>query len=190
MINVETLRKPPPSPKEKTLPIRRKEIVRDLLHEKIEDICQKVEKPIRLSYPHGYHSLFDVNAGDKYSRVYGLEKPGIKTKASRVETKSIQGLAFEVMKTYGFNENFSVPETRWGLYPKGIFHYGNGTSRESLLFPSQTIPGLVFRRIRDFYDDNGETISFAWDVCDVAPSNRVSFKKIFQRKTSHAGTSS
>ncbi len=94
--------------------------------------------------------------GDKrYAEVGGLF----------VDRREIQRLAFGIMAEYGFNSSIFIPATvekpsnfsNWSRYEGEI-------SREDLVFPSQSIPGLSFRRERYFYSTANKTFSISWHV--------------------------
>lgn len=69
------------------------------------------------------------------------------------------------MTAHGFNPDISKPEyTSEGFDTSGIFRRRDGISRQFLNYPSQTIPGLCFKRWLDFYTENGTPIYVAWSV--------------------------
>lgn len=81
------------------------------------------------------------------------------------ERARFQNIAFEVMSRYGLDTGKFRPKyTTGGFDSKGSSRHNDGTSREFLMYPSQTIPGISFERWRDYYTDTGETIFVRWTV--------------------------
>ncbi|MCL4415703.1 MAG: hypothetical protein M1365_03230 [Actinobacteria bacterium] len=163
MINVETLRKGPPKPEETPLPILKDEQVRSVLVGQLEAaraLTEQISPFFTISPLAGVtnFSLFSMSAEEEMSTVWsGTSKAGV------CERGKFQEIAFEVMYRYGFNPNVHKPGyASMGWNPDGTAHYPNGTSRECLSYPSQTIPGLKFERLRDYYTDTDETIWVNW----------------------------
>lgn len=184
MINIETLKKGPPKQREKPLPIISDDTVRENFRQKIEIIRKRVQKPIRI-YPdyRSHHPLFYASAGEKYSAVYDSIHELKRGNIGRAKAARLQEIALDLMHQYGLNESVFTPANMQGLDENGIAWRHEGVAREFLDFPSQTIPGLVFRRNRDYYLNSGETILFGWEVVDESPQFRINLSEaIFPKK--------
>ncbi|MCL5970359.1 MAG: hypothetical protein M1450_02585 [Patescibacteria group bacterium] len=160
MINPETLRKGPPQREEAPLAVLTDQEVRGILDLQLGEARWRTEQIVSLlGTPLGstkIYNIFSMSAEEPMSTVYnGSNKVGL------CERGKFQEIAFEAMTRYGLNPNVSQPHYEsWG--PSSWVDYPNGTSREILKYPSQTIPRLDFIRWRDFYTETGETIYVNW----------------------------
>lgn len=163
MINVEMLQA---EPKEQTppLPILKEPQVREALTAKIEAAVTNTRQIGGFFEP-----LCDANKRFKLFFMYGPRKMSEvsdpKETIGKFGRKRFQELTFEVMTKYGFNPDISRPlYTSGGFDAQGISHYPDGTSRQFLVYPSQTVPGLFFERETDFYTATEEPITVSWTV--------------------------
>lgn len=162
MINPETLRRGPDQP-EKPLPILPDEVVRNSFIGKIEEACAVTHK-IRGVLESIYDAkkelpLFYMDAVDEQSEVGYDDQVGLSDRGR------VQEIAFEVMSQYGLNTVIHHPRfNSGGFNSEGSYSHNDGTSREILIYPSQTVEGLSFERERDYYTESNETISVIWNV--------------------------
>ena len=166
---------------EARLPVPTDQQVQDNLSSKIDVIRRSVELPIRMGYTDEYiRSLFSITA-EKYVCLKGMDWR--KGYIWRVESDRLQQLGIGVMKEYGLDETNSRPEYCNGSWTKGgIIDDRDGTSREMRLYPSQTIDGLAFERVKKFVNTTGEVLSVEWSVFDKAPLFRIRLRKKLGKK--------
>ena len=170
-----------PSEMEARLSIPTDQAVQDILRGKIEIISRSVKLPVRIGYPYGtlgsdsQQDLFSFTA-EKYSFLEGMNwRDG---KIWRVESDRLQALGLGVMMEYGFGENNSRPKYKnRGWTRDGIIDDPGGTSREHRIYPSKTINGLAFERVKKFNTVTGEVLSISWNVLDKAPFFRINLRK-------------
>lgn len=94
----------------------------------------------------------------------------------------LQKVAFEVMIAYGLNLDISKPEyTSGGFDDYGVSRHKDGTSRQFLNYPSQTIPGLIFQRWLDSYTETGTPIYVAWSAIGQKRPFREHFKDLLPK---------
>lgn len=162
------------------LPISTDQEVQDIFRRKIEFIRRGVDLPVRVGSPYNQpldsqQHLFSFTA-EEYSYLEGMHwRDG---KIGRVESNRLQALGLEVMKGYGFDENSSMPEYQnRGWIQDGTIDDRDGTSREFRIYPSKTINGLAFERVKKYGTATGEVISVSWSVLDKAPLFRINIGK-------------
>lgn len=167
------------------LPIATDLQVIERFQERIEDIRREVKSPIRA--PHFRHSrlLLHMSSEEQYSLIGGgfNSWSGKSFPRQRVKIERAQELLFKTMSAYGFDEEISRPLFRYNYehkrWEKDITERPDGTTREALIYPSQTTKGLVFERVRDFVTQTKETTDAWWNVVDEGPLMNI--KNIFRR---------
>ena len=176
MINPETLRRGP-QPEKHPLPVLTDVEVRNVLvgnMERAQAITQQItgflESPIdsRKKF-----NVFSMVADEEMSTVRSEEEVGL------CEKGRLQNVAFEVMGKYGLDTNKFKPEYTDGNFDSnGSSRHNDGTSREFLIYPSQTISGVSFKRWRNYYTETGETILVSWTVEGQKQPFRRNFKAL------------
>lgn len=180
MINPEALRAGPKEPS-KPLPVLAETEVRKALITSIEAASAYTKQIRRLG--ESYYdakkeiTLLVMTADKRMSEVGNPEKTiGV------FDRGRLQELAFTVMAAYGFNPNISKPEyTSGGFDASGTSQHTDGTSRQFLDYPSQTIPGLHFKRWLNSYTETGAPIYVAWSVVGEKLPFREHFANLFPK---------
>ena len=90
-----------------------------------------------------------------------------------------------VNAVYGFTstilsvvDKFKPEYTGRNFDSNGSSRHNDGTSREFLIYPSQTISGVSFKRWRNYYTETGETILVSWTVEGQKQPFRRNFKAL------------
>jgi len=150
------------------LPIYTDQQAIDNLRSRIEIVRKNIEKPSRIGLPPSRMKVLFSFTAEEYAYLEGMNwRDG---KIGRVETDRLQTLGLGVMKEYGFDEKISQSGCHEIHWPKdGITDNQDGTSEEMRLYPSQTINGLTFERVKKFSTDEGKVLSVSWSVLDNAP---------------------
>lgn len=170
------------------LPIATDAQVIERFQERIEDIRREVKSPIRA--PHFRHSnpLLHISGEEEYSLIGGERYSSLGQ--LKVERGHGQELLFKAISAYGFNPEISHPFLRYNYthkqYREDVTARPDGTTREVLVFPSQTIKGLSFERMRYFVTNTGETSDVWWNVVDGDHyadtfSGKIDIGSIFRR---------
>jgi hypothetical protein len=170
-IQLESLRKPPenmiqfPELKPTILgPISIKD-VKLLIHDKIQGVADKIQNSIFFWpwSPYEDEELIKINDSKKgiiFEK--GSSKEGYLT-----PREELQAYTLEAMQQFGVNINdYKIGD----LIPSS-----DGTIFEDRYYHSNTIKGLVFRRICIFDKETSEPISVDWDMLDRRKSG-VSWK--------------
>ncbi|MEK7517741.1 MAG: hypothetical protein AAB583_04275 [Patescibacteria group bacterium] len=92
----------------------------------------------------------------------------------KVEKRHGQELLFRVMKAYGFDDAKRFEEDNITVNP-------DGTTREIILYPSQTIEKLVFQRTRDFITETGETTDVRWHAREHHSGWKADIRGLFRK---------
>lgn len=160
------------------LPILSSDKVREILETKIEIVRKGVEKRVRIAGVPNTHEryLFSITA-EENSPLRGIN--WMDGKRGRAKTDDLQTIGLEVMKKYGLDEKISKPDAiiSGNKGKDGVRDGEDDISTEFRLFPSQTIEGLSFRRIKQFQTSTGNPFSVSWYVVDKAPFLNVRFRK-------------
>lgn len=177
MINPETLRRGPQQLEKAPFSILTDEEVRTVLVGNMEyarAITQQITGFLESdSDSRKEFNVFFMSADQEMSSVRSEKEVGL------CEKGRLQNVAFEVMSKYGLDTNKLKPEyTSGGVDSNGSSRHNDGTSREFLVYPSQTIPGLSFKRWRDYHTDTGETILVSWTVEGHKQPFRRNFKAL------------
>lgn len=174
MINIEALRAGPAYENmDDQLPILSDEEARINLSKKIEDLASGLKRNIRLGKPyHDRRSLFGISSTEP-STLTDSDRGW--TKAGQVEPERLQNLAFEVMSQYGFDPSVFYPKYSDGDWNNdGVsFNEKYGTAKQILMYPSQSIPGLIFSRELSYWSDNNAPIWVSWEVLDEGPEFKM-----------------
>lgn len=162
-------------PKEKELPILGDQEVQNILRSRIDAIRRNVERPIRFGYFYHIMPFSALNEKDDHRELFFFTSEEFSFfENGKVESDRLQRLGFEIMRGYGLDENISQPAyTNNGYNQNEVNDYSNGISVEVLDYPSQTINGLIFQRIREFVTATGKTLSVDWEAVDKAPVFRI-----------------
>lgn len=146
---------------------------------KIEGVASRVLSPLRWGNPlrMGEYSpgmsmvLFRVSPDefDEFNVVLQARYiPG------KIETDRGQEILFEKMKEFGFDETSSKLGWKSGLEWSDY----RDRTKEYDLFPSQTIPGLVFTRLVTYLEPKHQPCSAMWSVEDRAPVWRIDLRRL------------
>ena len=181
MISLEALRRGPLEEQEAALTLLNDEQVRNALTEQIQAaiaITQEI-RPLD-EYPDEELPLFHASADKRLSIV--RDTTGM---IGLSEREHFQDMAIEVMQRYGLDTNIFKPRfTSGGWNPDGVTNDRDGTSRQILDYPSQTVRGLHFESNRHYYIATNEPISVNWTVV----GHRLPFMEHFRRIHSIFGT--
>lgn len=184
MIDTETLRRGPHKPKQ-PLRILTEEAVRKALTAKVEIASAYTRQIIGLRGLLHYDldtykriALFHMHADDKMSKVSNAEEI-----IGKFERGRFQKLAFTIMTAYGLNPDISRPtlSSEMGFDSQGTASMSNGTSRQFLDYPSQTIPGLYFERWIDFTTESGAPIFVSWTAVSQKRPFREHFRNLLPK---------
>lgn len=154
----------------------------------IEDIAGDVRSSIR--GPHYSHSnpLLHISGEEEYSLIGERNYGRFSLDTLRVERSHAQELLLKVMSAYGFAQDKSHFPIRYNHddkryeYRDEIIKRPDGTTRERILYPSQTIKGLEFERVRSFVTETGEATDVWWNVVDTDSMFKLDIPTIFRRK--------
>ena len=106
-------------------------------------------------------NLFHMSGEEEYSLIGDRGE-------QRVEMDKGQECLFKVMGEYGFDQDKWHPGLRYNIdkkrREKDITRRSDDTTREVNVYPSQTIKGLGFERVRFFVTKTGETTDVWWNV--------------------------
>lgn len=187
MINPEALRAGPEEPIEpKPLLVLAETEVSKALIKRIEAAFAYTKQIRRLGESRSDSeieiTLFYMSAVERMSQISNPEETiGV------FDRKRCQELTFTAMAAYGFNPNIFKPEyTSGGFDASGTSQHNDGTSRQLLDYPSQTIPGLHFKRWLDSYTESGAPIAVAWSVVGQKRPFRERLKNLFRQPTGAA----
>jgi hypothetical protein len=152
-------------------------LIEKVIVKKINAVRKCVERKFHLGLTeNGSKFLFSLNA-EEYSSLEAVDwDDGV---MGRARTEELQTIGLEIMKRFGFDENYSKLEyTNRGFDKNGIVHdVGDRTAREYRVYPSRTIDGLAFERVRQFETTTGKTISVGWSAVDDGPLFKVRLGK-------------
>ena len=142
---------------------------------KIEDIKQRVMKPIRVwEFDHSKdrRTLYTMVGGKDHTHVLDINGKTI----GRVENKRIQTLGLEVMGHYGLDPAISFEGwiMEGSVFDSSPIQLKDGTYRDITTFPSQCTEGLSFQRTVDYSSEGEErkVHGIKWNVVDEAPEDR------------------
>lgn len=177
MIDAEALRGRPRQ-KEKVPPALTDKQVKEIIVANVEEACAITHKIRGMAESVSDASkgvfLFAMKAEDDESIVENGNNVGLCARGR------VQEIAFEVMTQYGLNAAIHHPiNTDRGWDSNGIHDYKDGTSRELLVYPSQTVRGLSFERDRYSYTSTGESIIVTWSVEGQKRPFREKLKNLF-----------
>lgn len=139
------------------------------LHTRIQKVRDNILRPVR------WNRSRTPRASVLFEIIGGNHDAVIETGRGRawMEAEATQEIAFDVMKMFGFDEK----EVATSMGSTGVFaRVEDGTVSESLEYPSQSTPGLIFVRHRSYYGDSGQTFHVRWDVVDNGPNFRFDLK--------------
>jgi hypothetical protein len=146
--------------------------IRQATRYKIEAVKRVVEKPIRMGDSMGFPMREELIVISGNSRLATIIPSG-DVPLRGVQRAKGQELVLGVMREYGFNLNGPNHQASVG---------GSGRIYTELLdFPSETIPGLVFRRERDIIESSGRTCGVRWEARDMAPPG-INLRRVLGRK--------
>lgn len=174
MISLETLRRGPIQEQEAALTLLKDEQVRNALTAQIQAaiVVTREIRPLD-EYPDEELPLFHASADKRLSIV--RDTTGM---IGLSEREHFQDLVIEVMRRYGLDINISKPKfTSGGWNHNGVTNDRDGTSRQILDYPSQTVRGLHFESNRHYYTATNEPISVSWSV----RGHRLPFIEHFRR---------
>ncbi|RJQ36032.1 hypothetical protein C4559_05510 [Candidatus Microgenomates bacterium] len=163
MINPAELRRGPRKPEVITRVTE--ERVRGILAEKIETAIAitKQTKGIFESATDAKKAfiLLEMNGEAPYALVCNIKGVQI----GRFDKAAFQAIAFEVMVKNGLDVAKSRPKYKTGRFDsQGSVDLDDGVSRQTLVYPSQTVKGLFFERELDYWTGTDAPISVSWWV--------------------------
>lgn len=151
MIDVERLVEAPWKQR-KDLAVASDQQAEHLIETNINHIVNYIKKPFRLSVCYG-HTLFNLTS-DEYTKIsdYRNDKQDF-----RIEPERVQRVGMEIMKRYGLDEEIRHEKE------KPIEHSDN-TQEVITTYPSQTINGLVFIKVKTHNPKTKELFAIEWGV--------------------------